>query len=362
MTIENIYKKALNLEFLSQNEGVFLYKNANLTDLMFIANEIRNKLHNNKNVGWIIDRNINITNVCIAQCEFCNFYRKPGANDTYITTIEEYKQKIDELYKIGGNQILLQGGLHPKLGLKFYKDLFSTLKSLYPDLKLHALGPAEIHHIARIEKQTYEFILKELTKSGLDSLPGAGAEILVDRVRKTVSRGKCTSQQWLDVMHEAHKQNIITSATMMFGHIETIEERIEHLIKIRNTQAKKPKNSVGFISFTPWPFMDENTELKTEKGISNSTTSADYIRLLTISRIMLPNISNIQASWLTVGPEIGKICLNAGANDFGSIMIEENVVSVAGADFNLNEKGIKSQISDAGFIPKKRNQEYNVVN
>ena len=361
MNLLNIYKKAQKLEFLTQEEAIYIYKNAPLPDLMHIANEIRFKLHNNKYVGWIIDRNINISNVCIAQCEFCNFYRKPGAPDTYITSIDEYKQKIDELYKIGGNQILLQGGLHPKLGLNFYKDLFSTLKKLYPDLKLHALGPAEIHHIARIEKQSYKFVLNELTTAGLDSLPGAGAEILVDRVRKTVSRGKCTAQQWLDVMHEAHKQNIITSATMMFGHIETIEERIEHILKIRDTQALKPKNSVGFISFIPWPFMDENTELKNQKGIINSTTSADYIRLLAISRILLPNISNIQASWLTVGPEIGKICLNAGANDFGSIMIEENVVSVAGADFSLNVDTIKKEITDAGFIPRQRNQEYKFI-
>ncbi len=362
MNLSETYKKALNLEFITKQEALNLYKNATLPELMHIANEIRYKIHNNKYVGWIIDRNINITNVCIAQCEFCNFYRKPGDKDIYITSIDEYKQKIDELYKIGGNQILLQGGLHPKLGLKFYKDLFSTLKQIYPDLKLHALGPAEIHHIARIEKKSYEFILKELTIAGLDSLPGAGAEILVDRVRKTVSRGKCTSQQWLDVMQQAHKLNIITSATMMFGHIETIDERIEHILKIRDTQAKKPKNSTGFISFIPWPFMDENTELKTEKGIINTTTAADYIRLLAISRILLPNISNIQASWLTVGPEVGKICLNAGANDFGSIMIEENVVSVAGADFSLNVNTIKKEIKDAGFIPVKRNQEYKFVN
>ncbi len=362
MNLSEIYKKALNLEFLTNTEALFLYKNAPLPELMHIANEIRFKIHNNKYVGWIIDRNINITNICIAQCEFCNFYRKPGADDTYVTTIDEYKQKIDELYKIGGNQVLLQGGLHPKLGLEFYKDLFQTLKKIYPDLKLHALGPAEIHHIARIEKQSYEFVLQELTSAGLDSLPGAGAEILVDRVRKTVSRGKCTAQQWLDVMHQAHKQNIITSATMMFGHIETLDERIEHILKIRDTQARKPEKSVGFISFIPWPFMDENTELRQEKGVINTTTSADYIRLLATSRILLPNIKNIQASWLTVGPETGKICLNAGANDFGSIMIEENVVSVAGADFSLDVDAIKKEIIDAGFIPVRRNQEYKFLN
>jgi len=356
--MKKLFTKAYTGEFLSLAEGLELYNNAKTSDLIFTANSIRKKIHPNNIVGWQIDRNVNITNACIAQCKFCNFYVKPNSDKVYITTIEEYKQKIDELYNLGGNQVLLQGGLHPKMGIEFYSKLFSDLKTLYPNLKLHALGPAEIHHIARIDKTTYKDVLEKLTTAGLNSLPGAGAEILVDRVRDIVSRGKCNSQQWLDVMREAHKQNILTSATMMFGHIETLEERIEHLIRIRQVQAEKPENSLGFISFIPWPFQDEGTNLQTESNIYNTISSEDYIRMVAISRIMLPNIKNIQASWLTVGGKTGQLCLHAGANDFGSIMIEENVVSVAGADFSFDKEGIQQSIKEAGFVPKLRNQQY----
>ncbi len=358
MNKELLYKKALNLEFLTFEEGWYLYTKASTSDLMYIANEIRKQLSPEGVVGWQIDRNINITNVCIAQCKFCNFYRRIDAEDTYVTSIDEYKQKIDELYQIGGNQVLLQGGLHPKLGLKFYKELFSNLKQLYPNLKLHALGPAEIHHIAQKDKLSYKEVLIELMDSGLDSLPGAGAEILTDRVRNIVSKGKCNSKQWLDVMREAHKLNMLTSATMMFGHIENTEERIEHLLAIRQVQSEKDKEQTGFVSFIPWPFQDEGTELKEEQGINNTVLSNEYIRTIAISRILLPNIKNIQASWLTVGTDVGKICLQAGANDFGSIMIEENVVSVAGANYNHDKESIQKAIKEAGFIPKLRNQKY----
>jgi len=360
--MNKIYKKALDLDFLTYEEGLELYTKAPTPDLMFLANEIRKKLTNKDVVGWQIDRNINITNVCIAQCKFCNFYRRIDAEDTYTTTIDEYKTKIDELYALGGNQVLLQGGLHPKLGLEFYQDLFSELKSLYPDLKLHALGPAEVHHIAKKERISYKEVLEALLKSGLDSLPGAGAEILTDRVRTIVSKGKCNSKQWLDVMREAHKLDMLTSATMMFGHIENVEERIEHLISIRQVQSEKPKGHTGFISFIPWPFQDDGTELKDEQGVSNSVLADEYIRTIAISRILLPNVKNIQASWLTVGTEVGKICLQAGANDFGSIMIEENVVSVAGANYSHDENSIQKAIKEAGFIPKLRNQKYEYQN
>lgn len=356
--MDNIFNKALNKEFLNINEVLLLYKNASTSELMFIANTIKKSIHKSNFVGWQIDRNVNITNSCIAQCSFCNFYVHPKSENVYITTLEQYKEKIDELYEIGGNQILLQGGLHPKLGLEYYSNLFTDLKKMYPDLKLHALGPAEIHHIARIDKTTYKDVLEKLTDAGLDSLPGAGAEILSDRVRKTVSKGKCNTEQWLDVMREAHKMNILTSATMMFGHIETIEERMNHLIKIRDVQAEKPENSIGFLSFIPWPFQDEGTNLQTESNVYNTTTSEEYIRMIALSRIMLPNIKNIQASWLTVGASTAQICLQAGANDFGSIMIEENVVSVAGADHSFNKEGIQKAIKEAGFEPKLRNQKY----
>ncbi len=358
MNTNSIFSKALKGAFLNFEEGLHIYKNAGTQDLMFVANTIRKQLHPKPIVGWQIDRNINITNVCIAQCKFCNFYRKINAEDTYTTDLSEYQQKIDELYAIGGNQVLLQGGLHPKYGLDFYKKLFSDLKSMYPDLKLHALGPAEIHHIARLERTDYKTVLESLMASGLDSLPGAGAEILTDRVRKVLSRGKCNSQQWLDVMREAHRLGMLTSATMMFGHIETIEERIEHLIALREVQSEKPEGSTGFISFIPWPFQDENTELKNSLGIRNSVLAEEYIRTIAIARIMLPNIPNIQASWLTVGTEVGQICLHSGANDFGSIMIEENVVSVAGADYSHDKNSIQQSILDAGFEPRLRNQKY----
>ena len=359
--MKNLLEKAYKGEFLSLEEGLELYKNAKTSDLIFTANLIRKKLHPNNIVGWQIDRNVNITNACVAQCKFCNFYVKPNSDKVYITTIEEYKQKIDELYSLGGNQVLLQGGLHPKMGLEFYTKLFSDLKTLYPDLKLHALGPAEIHHIAQIDKTTYKDVLEKLTAAGLDSLPGAGAEILVDRVRDVVSKGKCNSQQWLDVMREAHKLGISTSATMMFGHIETIEERIEHLVRIRQVQSEKQEGTDGFISFIPWPFQDEGTTLQTESNVYNTIHSEDYIRMIALSRIMLPNIKNIQASWLTVGGKTGQLCLHSGANDFGSIMIEENVVSVAGADYSFDKEGIQQSIKDAGFEPRLRNQRYEYI-
>lgn len=361
MEIDKLLQRAIKLEFLSFDEGLFLYKNAELSDLIFAANEIRFKLHPTNNVTWLIDRNVNITNACVAQCKFCNFHCKPNSENVYITTVEDYKQKIDELIEIGGDQLLLQGGLHPKLGIEYYEELFSELKSLYPNVKLHALGPAEIHFLAKKARISYKETLERLINSGLDSLPGAGAEILSDRVRSFLSKGKCSSDEWLNVMREAHKLNMPTSATMMFGHYETIEERIEHLIKIRHVQSEKPNDSFGFLSFIPWPFQDMGTELNRELGIKNTISASDYIRFIAISRILLPNIKNIQASWLTVGVNVGQVCLHAGANDFGSIMIEENVVSAAGAEYSLDKDGIQKAISDVGFIPKRRNQKFEII-
>jgi cyclic dehypoxanthinyl futalosine synthase len=351
--------KALEGRFLSVEEGVHLYNNAPLNELILVADEIRKqKTGDSKIVGWIIDRNVNITNICVAQCEFCNFYRKPGHPEGYITTMAEYVEKIDELFELGGDQLLLQGGLHPKLDLKFYTGLFRMLKDMYPDLKLHALSPSEVHYIAQKEGKSYEYVLEELVEAGLDSLPGAGAEILNDRVRNIISKGKCNTQQWLDVMEVAHKMNLPTSATMMFGHIETIEERIEHLVLIRDLQAKKPEGTYGFLSFIPWPFQDKDTELARKRNIKSNVDSAEYVRMIAISRIMLPNVPNIQASWLTVGIDTAQICLHAGANDMGSIMIEENVVSAAGKKIRLNKAEIVKAIEEAGFIPKLRNQKF----
>jgi cyclic dehypoxanthinyl futalosine synthase len=362
MNTDALLSKALNFEFLSLAEGVHLYQHAPLPDLVYTANEMR-KIHkkNDPHVTWIIDRNANTTNVCTANCKFCNFFRVPGHPESYITSIEQYKVKIDETFRYGGRQLLLQGGHHPDLGLNYYIDLFSKLKELYPDLKLHALGPPEIAHITKLEKSTHTEVLKALVAAGLDSLPGAGAEILNDRVRRLISKGKCTGKEWLDVMRAAHQLNITTSATMMFGHIETIEERFEHLVWLREVQSEKPASAKGFLAFIPWPFQDDGTLLRRIKGIKNNVSGSEYIRMLALSRIMLPNVVNIQASWLTVGKEVAQVCLHAGANDFGSIMIEENVVSAAGAPHRFTAQGIQKAIKEAGFIPQLRNQQYDFI-
>ncbi|MEI7803132.1 MAG: cyclic dehypoxanthinyl futalosine synthase [Bacteroidota bacterium] len=358
MQLKDLYKKALAFEWLSIEEGVFLFENAPTAELMFIGNQLRFKQKPEKIVTWIIDRNVNTTNVCIANCKFCNFYRRPGHPDSYITTIEQYKQKIEETFRLGGEQLLLQGGHHPDLGLSFYVDLFKQLKSLYPNLKLHSLGPPEIAHITKLEGTTHYEVLKALKEAGLDSLPGAGAEILNDRVRRLISKGKCGGQEWLDVMRAAHKLNLTTSATMMLGHVETIYERFEHLSWLRQVQSEKPEEAKGFLAFIPWPFMDEGTLLSKVRGIKNHVTGYEYIRMIALSRIMLPNVKNIQASWLTVGKEVAQLCLHAGANDFGSIMIEENVVSAAGAPHRFTSNGIQQAIREAGFTPQLRNQQY----
>ena len=356
--IDTLLDKALALEWLTAEDGVFLFENASTAELMQVADTLRFQKVPEKTVTWIIDRNSNTTNVCIANCKFCNFFRRPGHEESYITDIESYKQKIEETFAYGGEQLLLQGGHHPDLGLEYYCGLFSELKSLYPNLKLHALGPPEIAHVAKLEGLSHTEVLKALKESGLDSLPGAGAEILDDRVRRLISKGKCGGQEWLDVMRAAHQLDITTSATMMFGHIETNLERMEHLAAIRQVQSEKPEHAKGFLAFIPWPFMDEDTILKKIKRARNNCTGDEYVRMIAMSRIMLPNVVNIQASWLTVGKKVAQVCLHSGANDFGSIMIEENVVSAAGAAFRFTADGIQQAIKDAGFRPQLRNQQY----
>ena len=358
MNTEDLLGRALRKEFLSAEEGQFLFINAATADLAFVANQLKIEKKGNEEVTWIIDRNANTTNVCLANCKFCNFFRIPGHKEAYVTTIEQYKEKIDELIKYGGEQLLLQGGHHPDLGLEYYCGLFKELKSLYPNLKLHALGPPEIAHICKLEGLSHTEVLRQLKEAGLDSLPGAGAEILNDRVRRLISKGKCTGKEWLDVMRAAHQLDITTSATMMFGHIETLEERFEHLVWLREVQSEKPEHAKGFLAFIPWPFQDDGTLLKRLKGVSNNVSADEYIRMIAISRIMLPNVENIQASWLTVGKEVAQICLHSGANDMGSIMIEENVVSVAGAPHRFTADGIQEAIREAGFIPQLRTQQY----
>lgn len=358
MHIDELLHRALQLEDLTTEEGVFLFEQATTSELMYVGNQLRQHHVPGEVVTWIIDRNSNTTNVCIANCKFCNFYRRPGHGESYTTTIEEYKQKIDELFAFGGDQLLLQGGHHPDLGLQYYCDLFRELKTLYPDLKLHALGPPEIAHIAKLEQASHTEVLKALKESGLDSLPGAGAEILSDRVRRLISKGKCGGQEWLDIMEAAHQLDITTSATMMFGHIETNWERMDHLRRMREVQYRKPAHAKGFLAFIPWPFQDEDTILKKIKRARNTCTGDEYVRMIAMSRIMLPNVVNIQASWLTVGKSVAQVCLHAGANDFGSIMIEENVVSAAGARFRFTAQGIQDAIREVGFTPQLRTQQY----
>ncbi|MFT4062519.1 MAG: cyclic dehypoxanthinyl futalosine synthase [Edaphocola sp.] len=358
MNLSGLYKRALHFEFLSAEEGVCLFENAPLAELAYIANELRKIQVPHGKVTWIIDRNMNTTNVCTANCKFCNFYRIPGHGEGYVTDMGTYRRKIEETFRYGGEQLLLQGGHHPELGLDYYTGLFKELKKLYPKLKLHALGPPEVAHICRVSNVTYKEALTALVAAGMDSMPGPGAEILDDRVRRLISKGKCGAQEWLDIMEVAHQLRITTSATMMFGHVETIQERFEHLVKLRTVQAKKPDDAKGFVAFIPWTFQDVDTLLKRIRRAKNDTTSEEYVRMIAMSRIMLPNVKNIQASWLTVGRQTAELCLHAGANDWGSIMIEENVVSAAGAPHRFTAAGIQEAIREAGFEPQLRNQQY----
>ncbi|MEM6263013.1 MAG: CofH family radical SAM protein [Bacteroidota bacterium] len=358
-----LLQKAQNLEFLSLEEGMHLFHQAPTADLMRVAHEIRKikKEGTNDIVTWQIDRNVNTTNVCVANCKFCNFFVPPTAkfaDRAYVTDDDTYKRKIDETLALGGDQLLLQGGHHPHLGIEFYEETFSKLKGWYPEIRLHALGPPEIVHIAELSNLTYRETLERLVTAGMDSMPGAGAEILDDRVRHLISNGKCSGEEWLEVMRQAHQIGLTTSATMMFGHIETVEERFDHLVRIRAVQEERPAGTNGFKAFIAWPYQDDGTLLNRVKGIRNTVTADEYIRMVAISRIMLPNIENIQASWLTVGFKVAQICLYAGANDLGSIMIEENVVSAAGAPYRLTAESIQKIILDAGYTPRLRNQLY----
>ncbi|WP_118973590.1 cyclic dehypoxanthinyl futalosine synthase [Taibaiella koreensis] len=358
MNLSQLYDRALNFEFLSAEEGVFLFEHAPLTELAYVANELRKIQVPYNKVTWIIDRNMNTTNVCTANCKFCNFYRIPGHAEGYTTDIETYKRKIEETFRYGGEQLLLQGGHHPELGLDYYTGLFRELKQLFPRLKLHALGPPEVAHICKVSGVSHTEALLALKEAGMDSMPGPGAEILDDRVRRLISKGKCGAQEWLEIMEAAHQIGLTTSATMMFGHVETILERFEHLVKLRTVQAKKPEQAKGFVAFIPWTFQDVDTLLRRIRRAKNDTTPEEYIRMIAMSRIMLPNVKNIQASWLTVGKQTAQLCLHAGANDFGSIMIEENVVSAAGAPHRFTAAGIQEAIREAGFEPQLRNQQY----
>jgi cyclic dehypoxanthinyl futalosine synthase len=358
MSLDTLYQKALAKADLTAAEAEFLFRQAPLTELMAVADTLRRQAAPPDKVTWQIDRNVNITNVCVSGCKFCNFHCKPAQADrAYITSLDEYTQKIEETFALGGDQLLLQGGLHPKLDIGWYETLFRELKRRFPQIKLHALGPPEVFHIARISGITVEQTLRRLMAAGLDSFPGAGAEILDNDLRRRISPGKCNADQWLDTMAVAHRLGLATSATMMYGHLETVRQRMEHLLKIRELQARKPDGTPGFIAFIPWIFRGEGTALEKE-GVPGTFDATEYIRMIALSRIVLHNIRNIQASWLTVGKAVAQVALHAGANDMGSIMIEENVVSSAGAHHRFDAVGIQQAIREAGFTPRLRDQRY----
>ncbi len=358
MTTDVIKEKIINEQDISLSEAMQLWSSVPLAGIIYLADTLRRKKHPGNRVSWIIDRNINITNVCFSQCSFCNFCVTKNSQDAFVLSLDEYRQKIDELFTMGGDQILLQGGLHPDLNLDYYVDLFSRLKSEYPDLKLHALGPPEIVWLSKQSGKNYAEVLQLLQDAGLDSLPGAGAEILSDRVRKIVSPGKATVEQWLEVMRETHKQGLITSATMMFGFIESVQERLKHLILLRDLQHEKPDGKPGFLAFIPWPYQRYQTRLLKNHPDIPDIYGAEYLKMIAFSRIILHNIPNIQSSWLTVGKDVGAMGLHAGANDLGSVMIEEQVVASAGSHHKTTPDDIQNIIRNAGFTPVRRNQKY----
>lgn len=357
--LTSLYEKALALEPLTLEEGQALWFDAPLDELMAVAHEARLLHVPGREVTWQIDRNINISNICAARCLFCNFHSGAGQLPPFTTTLEEYEEKIEELIALGGDQVLLQGGLHPQWGLEYYETLFRELRSRFPTVRLHALGPPEIVHIARLEQLSFREVLERLHQAGLSSLPGAGAEILSDRVREIIAPRKATVQEWLAVMREAHRMGLLTSATMMYGHVETIEERLQHLVYISELQADRPEGSVGFLAFIPWPFQWRGTQLAQQYPI-HPVSPVEHLRWVALSRLMLHNIAHIQASWLTVGVETSQLSLWGGADDMGSVMIEENVVASAGTQNTLNAVSMRQAIRDAGFTPRLRDQAYNL--
>jgi cyclic dehypoxanthinyl futalosine synthase len=348
---EAIERKVLAGERLSREEGVALLRDGQLLELGLLADAVRQRLHPEGVVTYIIDRNINYTNVCVAQCAFCAFYRDMPSTEGYLLSKEELSRKIEETLALGGNQILLQGGLHPDLGIEYYEELFRWIKSRYP-IWIHGLSPAEVNHICRVSKLTTEEALRRLVAAGLDSIPGGGAEVLSDRVRQIIGIAKGSTAEWLEVMEAAHGLGMKTTATMMFGHVETLEERVEHLLHLRELQDR----TRGFTAFIAWTFQPANTAIG-----GDELTSFQYLRTLAVARVMLDNFPNVQASWVTQGAKIGQVSLRFGANDFGSLMIEENVVSAAGAHFRLTEAEIARNIQDAGFVPKRRTMHYEIV-
>ena len=333
---------------------LWLAREADLYQLGFLADGIRRRIHPEPVVTYVIDRNINYTDICISACKFCAFFKAPEDAAGHVISREQLGEKIRETQALGGTQILLQGGLHPDKPLEFYEDMLRFIKST--GIHIHGFSPPEIHHFSKISGLPIAVVLKRLIAAGLNSIPGGGAEILSDRVRNQLAPRKCSADQWIGVMEEAHRLGLRTTATMMFGHIETMEERLEHLQRVRDLQDR----TGGFTAFIPWPFQPDHTPLAASRTIEK-TTAVSYLRMLALSRIFLGNIQNVQASWVTQGPKIAQLSLFFGANDFGSTMIEENVVAAAGVHFRLSEEEIRRLVQDAGFSPQQRLMDYTPV-
>lgn len=336
---------------LTFSQAMDLYQNADFYDLGVLAHRVRMQKHPNLTVSYVVDRNINYSNVCVCACRFCAFFRPPGHPEAYVLSREELGAKIEETLELGGTQILLQGGHHPALPLSFYEEMLAFIKDRY-SIHVHAFSPPEIVHFSRIEGIGVSEVLRRLRSAGLDSIPGGGAEILVDSVRKKVSPRKCSAKEWLDVMEEAHAQGLRTTATMMFGHEEQPRHRLEHLFALRDLQDR----TGGFTAFIPWSFQPNNTAID-----RFPETAVSYLRLLAVSRLVLDNFDNVQASWVTMGPKIAQLALSFGANDFGSTMIEENVVAAAGVCFRMPVEEIRRVIRSAGFVPRRRTMDYRWV-
>src|SRR5438046_497204 len=353
MTIHAIADKVLSGDRVAADDALALYRGAPTWLLGQLAESIRRRKHPDRIVTYIIHRNVNYTNICVAKCNFCAFYRPVGSAEGYVLGFDELFRKIDETIAVGGGQLLLQGGHNPDLPLTWYEDLFRAIKARYPAFKLHALSPPEVIHLSRLSQLPVPEVIDRLIAAGLDSIPGGGAEILVDRVRRLLHcDGKATADEWLDVMRHAHRAGLRTTATMMYGTVETDEERLEHLLRLRALQDE----TGGFTAFITWSYQPSHTELG---GVE--ATGVDYLRTLALSRIVLDNFDNLQASWVTQGGKVGQLSLAYGANDMGSVMIEENVVRAAGAAYCMDEIEIVRNVEDAGYIPKRRNMHYDLL-
>ncbi|HHW42308.1 MAG TPA: dehypoxanthine futalosine cyclase [Desulfotomaculum sp.] len=349
--IKAILEKAAAGERLSLQEGTALLKEADLLDLGRASDLVRRRLHPENRVTFIIDRNINYTNICACGCRFCAFYRRPGDGDAYVLDRETLFQKIEETIGAGGTELLIQGGLHPELGLDYYLDMLRSIKERY-NIHIHSFSPPEIVHMARKAHLSVKEVLASLKEAGLDSLPGGGAEILVNRVRRIISPRKISWEEWMEVMATAHRLGMRTTATMMFGHVETPEERVLHMVRVRELQDR----TGGFTAFIPWSFQPKNTALGGE-----AATGVDYLRTLAVSRLMLDNVPNLQASWVTQGAKLAQVALFFGANDFGSTMLEENVVRAAGVTYRVPLAEIMRCIREAGFTPAQRDTLYRII-